>query len=212
MLDGQDWRKISLYIMSDTDETLQGWSTDIETLCLDIQHNTSRLADIHKHNYLMLINQIKYFKVPVIVISTFNSVFAIGLTAYASQTVVSTVNCIMSMICSIITSIELYLNLQKRIDVELTSYRAYYMLSVKIANTLHLEREHRQVKDGTSFLLEVENEYKQLFNEANVHQQTLDDNLVKINSLLNVNVRDNPIYKTPSKSQQPESPTINDQI
>jgi hypothetical protein len=116
------------------------------------------------------------------------------------------------MICSIITSIELYLNLQKRIDVELTSYRAYYMLSVKIANTLHLEREHRQVKDGTSFLLEVENEYKQLFNEANVHQQTLDDNLVKINSLLNVNVRDNPIYKTPGKIQQPESPTLHDQI
>lgn len=195
--------------MSDTDDTVQGWSTDIETLCLDIQHNTSRLADIHKQNYLILINQIKYFKVPVIVISTFNSVFAIGLIAYVSQSTVSTVNCVMSMICSIITSIELYLNLQKRIDVELTSYRSYYMLSVKIANTLHLEREHRQVKDGTSFLLEVENEYKQLFSEANVHQQVLDDNLIKINSKLNINVSDNPIYKGESKTEQFESKIIN---
>jgi len=165
--------------MSD-DDTVQGWSTDIETLCKDIQTNTTRLANIHKENYLVLVNQIKYFKVPVIVISTFNSVFAIGLTLYASQEAVSTINCIMSMICSIITSIELYLNLQKRIDVELTSYRSYYMLSVKIANTLHLEREHRQVKDGTSFLLEVENEYKQLFGEANVHEAVLDDSLLKI--------------------------------
>lgn len=194
--------------MSDTDETVQGWSNDIETLCLDIQHNTSRLADIHKHNYLMLINQIKYFKVPVIVISTFNSVFAIGLTAYASQDAVSTVNCIMSMVCSIITSIELYLNLQKRIEVELTSYRAYYMLSIKIANTLHLEREHRQVKDGTSFLLEVENEYRQLFNEANVHQQTLDDNLLKINSPLSLNVSHNPVYSPKGERKQPQCETI----
>lgn len=198
--------------MSESDETVQGWSTDIENLCLDIQSNTARLAEIHKQNYLTLINQIKYFKVPVIVISTFNSVFAIGLTAYASQTVVSTVNCIMSMICGIITSLELYLNLQKRIDVELTSYRSYYMLSVKIGNTLHLEREHRQVKDGTSFLLEVENEYKQLFNEANVHQQILDDHLIKINSAVNVNVHDNALHKTPSESPRFNSKTIDETL
>lgn len=194
--------------MSDTDDTVQGWSSDIETLCKDIQTNTTRLANIHKENYLVLVNQIKYFKVPVIVISTFNSVFAIGLTLYASQEAVSTINCIMSMICSIITSIELYLNLQKRIDVELTSYRSYYMLSVKIANTLHLEREHRQVKDGTSFLLEVENEYKQLFGEANVHEAVLDDSLLKIISSSSINVLNNPIYKTESKSEQFGSETI----
>jgi hypothetical protein len=198
--------------MSDSDETIQGWSTDIENLCLDIQSNTSRLAEIHKQNYLTLINQIKYFKVPVIVISTFNSVFAIGLTAYASQTLVSTVNCIMSMICSIISSIELYLNLQKRIDVELTSYRAYYMLSVKIGNTLHLEREHRQVKDGTSFLLEVENEYKELFNQANVHNQVLNDNLIKINSPPSIDVCNNPIYSPKGKGKQSESETINETL
>ena len=196
--------------MSDSDETIQGWSTDIENLCLDIQTNTSRLAEIHKQNYLTLINLHRYFQIPVIVISTFNSVFAIGLTAYASQTIVSTVNCIMSMICSIIVSIELYLNIIKKTDKELTSYRAYYMLSVKIGNTLHLEREHRQVKDGISFLLEVENEYNRLFNESNVHQQSLDDNLIRINSPINIHVPDNPIYSP--KSKQSESETINETL
>jgi hypothetical protein len=82
------------------------------------------------------------------------------------------------------------------------------MLSIKIANTLHLEREHRQVKDGTSFLLEVENEYRQLFNEANVHQQTLDDNLLKINSPLNLNVSNNPVYSPKGERKQPQCETI----
>lgn len=198
--------------MSDTDETVQGWSSDIETLCLDIQHNTSRLADIHKQNYLALINFHRYFQIPVIIISTFNSVFAIGLTSYTSQDVVSSVNCVMSMICSIIVSIELYLNITKKTDNELTSYRAYYMLSVKIANTLHLEREHRQCRSGTEFLTEVQHEYNQLFGESLVPHQTLDDNLVKINSLLSIDVRNNPIYSSKGKSEQPQSPTIHDQI
>lgn len=169
--------------MSESDETVQGWSTDIENLCLDIQSNTSRLAEIHKQNYIALTHQGKYFKIPVIVLATFNSVFAIGLTSYTAQSTVSTTNCVISMICSIITSIELYLNLQKRTEIELTSYRAYYILSVKIANCLHLEREHRQERSGISFLLEVENEYRQLFSESNVHKQVLDDSLIKMNPL-----------------------------
>ena len=122
--------------------------------------------------------QQKYFKIPIIIISTFNSVFAIGLTSYTSQDIVSTVNCMMSMICSIIASIELYLNLQKRIEMELTSYRSYYNLSIKINNCLKLEREHRNVKDGASFLLEIENEYKTLFNESTVNQQKIEDRLI----------------------------------
>jgi hypothetical protein len=83
------------------------------------------------------------------------------------------------------------------------------MLSVKIGNTLHLEREHRQVKDGTSFLLEVENEYKELFNQANVHNQVLNDNLIKINSPPSIDVCNNPIYSPTGKSKQFENQTIN---
>jgi hypothetical protein len=164
--------------MSDTELTYLGWSADVEELCRDIETNTSRLSDIHKQNYLMLSEQQKYFKIPIIIISTFNSVFAIGLTSYTSQDIVSTINCMMSMICSIIASIELYLNLQKRIEMELASYRSYYNLSIKINNCLKLDKEHRNVKDGASFLLEVENEYKSLFNESNVNHERIDDKLI----------------------------------
>ena len=105
--------------MSETSSlTYLGWSEDVEALCKDIENNASKLSFIHKHNYLYLHQQQKYFKIPIIILSSCNSIFAVGLNAYLTQDLVSSINCILSLICSIISSIELYINLQKRIENE----------------------------------------------------------------------------------------------
>jgi hypothetical protein len=189
--------------MSDTELTYLGWSDDVEDLCRSIETNTASLSEIHKANYLMLTEQQKYFKIPIIVLSACNSIMAVGLSQYVSQDVTSSINCILSLICSVIASIELYIALQKRIEVELTSYRAYYMLSVKINNCLKLEREHRQETNGVHFLTEVENEYKALFNDALVCKSGIDDKLISPD----LYVRNPAIYKTKSQSAGPDGDT-----
>jgi hypothetical protein len=167
--------------MSDTSLTYLGWSEDVENLCKDIENNTSKLSVIHKNNYLILHEQQKYFKIPIIILSSCNSIFAVGLNSYLKQDLVSSINCIISLICSIISSIELYINLQKRIENELMSYRAYYLLGIKINNCLKLDREHRTESNGVQFLLEVENEYKTLFNDSLVNNREIEDKLLTIN-------------------------------
>jgi hypothetical protein len=165
--------------MSDTsNESLLGWSDDIERLCKDIERNCSKLSQIHKEQYLALHVQSKYFKIPIIFISSCNSVMAIGLSTYLNQNLVSSVNCLLSLISAIICSIELYIGLQKRIENELFSYRNYYLLSVKINNCLKLEREHRKNLSGTDFLTEIETEYKQLFTDSLISNQTINDKLI----------------------------------
>jgi hypothetical protein len=165
--------------MSDTsNESLLGWSDDIERLCKDIERNCSKLSEIHKTQYLALHVQSKYFKIPIIIMSSCNSIFAVGLNAYLSQDLVSSVNCLLSLISAIICSIELYIGLQKRIETELFSYRSYYLLSVKINNCLKLEREHRKNLSGTDFLTEIETEYKQLFTDSLISNQTINDKLI----------------------------------
>lgn len=196
--------------MSDNTElTYLGWSADVEELCRDIETNTSRLSDIHKMNYLMLTEQQKYFKIPIIILSACNSIFAVGLSKYVSQDITSSINCILSLICSVIASIELYIALQKRIETELTSYRAYYMLSVKINNCLKLQADHRQETNGIQFLLEVENEYRSLFNDALVHKQQIEDKLI-FPQYDNVS---NPIlHKKESKVQRTDSETVQETL
>jgi len=163
----------------DSNESLLGWSDDIERLCKDIERNCSKLSEIHKVNYLALHAQSKYFKIPIIIISSCNSILAVSLSTYVgNQDLVSSVNCLLSLISAIICSIELYIGLQKRIENELFSYRNYYLLSVKINNCLKLEREHRKNLSGSDFLTEIETEYKTLFSDSLISKETINDKLI----------------------------------
>jgi len=161
-------------------ETLHGWSDDIEALLRDMEFNSGILSQIHKENYLALHEYIKYFKLPIIVLSSVNSIFSVGLSTYLNQSLVSSINCLISLICGIISSIELYLGLQKKIENELLSYRDYYLLSVKINNCLKLKREHRSEPNGQLFLTDITNEYTSLFESSEIHSQNFRDKLMSI--------------------------------
>jgi len=144
------------------------WTEDIETILKNVLENCSLISEHHKKEYTDLQERLKYFKVPVIVISAMNSVFSFALLAWLSQTTTTSINCFLSLICSIISSIELYLNIAKRSDIELTSYKNYYILSVKINAVLKLNKENR-TQEPKLFLSEILNEYNSLFNESNVN-------------------------------------------
>ena len=81
-----------------------------------IEQNASNLSQLNRKNYLYLSKQIKYFKIPVIFFSSLNSIFAVSLNAYMSQPSVSLLNCLISFMVSLISSLELYLGLSKRLD------------------------------------------------------------------------------------------------
>lgn len=153
------------------------WSSDIEKQLNNIEINASKYADISKTNYLEYQKIIKYFKIPVIFFSGINSVFAIGLNSFVDQTTVSIVTCLISFCVSLLSSIELYLGIQNKIEIALTSYRDFYLLSVKINNCLRLDRNHRSELDGRAFLTKCLTEYEQLFNNSNITPDNFDDQL-----------------------------------
>jgi hypothetical protein len=163
-----------------TTDTENSWSDDIENLLKDIEFNAGILSQIHKANYLVLHEYIKYFKLPIIVLSSVNSIFSVGLNTYVEQEMVSSINCLISLICGIISSIELYLGLQKKIENELISYREYYLLSIKINNCLKLKREHRTEPSGQIFLSDITNVYTGLFESSEIHSQTFKDRLISV--------------------------------
>jgi len=162
-----------------SDETVEHWSTDIEQILHDIRSNSEILALHHKRSYLLLQSQLVYFRVPLIVLSALNSVFSVGLAVYIDQATVSTVNCLMSLVCAIISSVELFLQIQKKLELELTSYHGYYLLGTKISATLKLARHHREI-EGISFLNTTISEYTNLFEQSCVNRVDIDDKVVAI--------------------------------
>lgn len=161
-----------------TDE--HNWSKDIENRLEAIQDNSAQQALVSKQEYLDLMYLQKFFKIPVIVLSGINSVFAVGLNNYMNQSGVSIINCILAFICATVGSIELYLNISKKIEISLNSFQSFYLLSIKIYNTLKLEREHRCELDGRKFLADCLNEYESLFQQNNVSPEKINDKLIHI--------------------------------
>ena len=165
---------------TDTTDKSHLWSTDIEERLEAIQNNCAQQALVSKQEYLELMYLQRFFKIPVIVLSGINSVFAVGLNAYASQDAVSIINCILAFVCSVIGSVELYLNITKKIETSLASFHSFYLLSIKINSTLKLERHHRCEMDARKFLADCLNEYESLFKANNVSPINIRDKLIII--------------------------------
>jgi hypothetical protein len=113
-------------------------------------------------------------------LSSLISVFSIGLNNFISQNVVSILNCILGFIVATMGSIELYLMITKKMDIALSSYQSYYLLSVKINNCLRLDRDHRAELNGRTFLTECLNQYEQIFQQNNITPDIYDDKLTNI--------------------------------
>ena len=69
------------------------WTEDIETILENVLGNCSLISEHHKKEYNDLQERLKYFKVPVIVISAVNSVFSFALLAWVSQEATASINC-----------------------------------------------------------------------------------------------------------------------
>ena len=155
------------------------WSNDIETVLDNIRKNSLLLSEHHKQAYLYYRSYLKYFRIPTIILSAINSVISIGLSAYVPQNFVSEITCVVSLVCGIITSIELYLNIQKYMESELMMSKDFYILSTDIFKALALDRANRGM-DGKTFLDNNYSTYCKLIENSNVSTSEMADNLTPI--------------------------------
>ena len=85
------------------------WDGTIEKVLDDIRVNSLYLSNKHKARYFSLSNSIKWYRLPVIILSGANSIVSVGLQEYITQSILSLTVSLISLLCSIIGSIELYL-------------------------------------------------------------------------------------------------------
>ena len=143
-----------------SDEKYEGleWSGDEELILKKISEKCFSMSEFHKKKYIELQNTLKYYKIPVIIISGINSVIAVGMSDYLPQNVISATNCVLALICGIIGSVELYLKISDNMNSEFVSGRDFYLLHIDINKTLALSRPHREVA-GDIYLSGVYSKY-----------------------------------------------------
>lgn len=152
------------------------WTTDIENVLEAIRINSVILSNEHKKRFFTLKENLKYYRLPVIVLSGINSIVSVGMTPYMEQGAISITTCLLALVCSIIGSVELYLAIQKGMESELVSQRDYYLLSVDIFKTLSLTRDHRPVP-AKDYLEKCYNIYCKLTESGNALSKKVVDKL-----------------------------------
>jgi len=161
---------------SDSDSDADDWTQDIELLLDKIRQNCIVLCEQHKKQYFYLQSWLKYFRLPCIVLSSVNAVASIGLQAYMAQRDVSLINCLISLATTIITSTELYLQIEKTMSVELEVSKEYYLLTIDISKMLDLNKKNRDIGAKT-YLDSCMSSYRKLFENSGTMQRKMKDKL-----------------------------------
>jgi len=148
------------------------WTPGIESILEEIRLNSLMISEYHKERYYHQKGFLKYFRIPTIIFSAMNSVFSVGLQPYCPQPTISIICCMISMVCGIISSIELFLSIQATMENELIASKDFYLLSVDIFKMLYLERETRMV-NGKAFLDETYQTYCKLIENTNLVKKNM---------------------------------------
>lgn len=157
----------------------QVWSDGLVTVLHAIRKNSILLSNYHKKRYMKYKGYAKYFKIPLIVLSGINSVIAVGLQVYLPQQYISIISCILSLLCAIITSVELYLGIQKTMENEMVASKEFYILAVDIFRMVSLPAPERLV-NSRAFLDDKYQAYCKLIEKSDVVVKRLTDNLAPI--------------------------------
>jgi hypothetical protein len=139
------------------------------TILNKIRKNCIKHSAYHNHRYHLYKNVLfTCFRVPLIILSGINSFSSVGLQPYIQQNYISLITAMISLFCGILTSIELLINLQKRMELELESYKEYYKISVDVyTQLLRAPLDRGDKGDLEKFLSEKYNEYRILSARSN---------------------------------------------
>jgi hypothetical protein len=149
---------------------------DIDTILERIRLNSAAHSTNHKKRYITLKTRLKWYRLPVIILSALNSIFSIGLQPFMKQEIISVLNSLIALICGIIGSIELYLQLNRQMEQTLSSSKDFYELATDIFKWLALKPEHRPI-DAKTFIDDSYNRYIKLTQSSILLKKRMDDQL-----------------------------------
>jgi hypothetical protein len=156
------------------------WTDDIEVILENVRINCVLFSKYHKERYYMYKSYLKYFKLPLIVLSSMTSIASVGLSEYLIQRNVSLITCLLSLASALIASVELYLGIQKSMENEFISCQRFTLIAYDIFKTLQLKPEHRSLS-GKVYLDEKYQDYiKIIENSKFIHSKRIKDALAPI--------------------------------
>lgn len=154
------------------------YSPDIEEFLERIRKNSIMLSREHQNRYLYLRDTLKYYRIPIIIVSSFSSIVSMS-QQFLPQDLITILNTVLSFVCSIIGAIELFMQISQQMVDEKGLSINYYILASDIYKCLGLKPENR-TSDGKTFLEEKYGTYVKLIEGSDIIRKNIKDQLCEI--------------------------------
>jgi len=156
----------------------------VDTLLDKIRLNCIYLTNKHINNHLYYKNCSKYFEIPTIILSVFAGSFAVGADPFAKQETISAINCSISMIITILTSVKIFMKINENQQQEQELAVQFKTLALDIFKILSLPEKDRGI-DGLGYLNNTYSKYITLVkNSAISNPMNKNDKLLVISPRL----------------------------
>ena len=147
------------------------WCENIERVLDRLRRNCTQLSSYHNYKYQYCKKNVVWFRIPIIILSGINTFISVGISDHVPQNIVSIATSIVSLICGIITSVEMLMKYQDKMENELDAHRSYYKLSIDIYKMISVDRKFRK-SGGKDFLEEKFGEYEKLRSKCRPEEHT----------------------------------------
>jgi hypothetical protein len=151
---------------------------DVEKILENIRQNSVTLYKEHRSQYLELKGTLKYYKVPIIIISSISSIISMS-QQFLDQNVITLLNMLLGLSCSIIGSIELFFGIASQMVLEHDLSKEYHIIAMDIYKYLQTDQSHR-VMDGKSFLEQSYANYIKLIEKSPAVKKRAEDKLCPV--------------------------------
>jgi hypothetical protein len=156
----------------------------VDRLLDKILLNCVYLTNKHINNHLYYKHAGKWFDIPTIILSVFAGSFSVGADSFAKQETVSVINCSISMVITILTSIKIFMKIQENQQAEQELAIQFKILSLDIFKILSLPETNRGI-EGLVYLNKVYEKHISLVeNSAILNPMNKHDNLLVIDPKL----------------------------
>jgi hypothetical protein len=161
------------------------WTLEIENALAVLHMACLMRSKYHKDNYLKMHALLKYFKIPIIILSAISSVFNVALTPFIRQDHVSLICCFISLSAGLIGSIELFLQVQKTMEINLFNAKEFHIIALDICKVLSLDRKSR-MKEPIIYLDEKYNSYIKLLENSVIIDKPIYQNIMALGFVNNL--------------------------
>jgi len=146
---------------------VSGWTPEVLELLEKLRINCVNLHHYHRKAFYHYKSYSKYFRIPVLVLSSLNATTSVGLQQFVSQKWISLTTCVIGMLIGTITAVEMYLNITSNMDLEMKQAKEYYTLAIDIYRITRLPESQRG-EDGNSYLSKKYSHYHKLKESSNL--------------------------------------------